>query len=68
MTIPITMEELENWPALKTLSLEELQVRKVLNETLMRMGKHTPDRVKVFKEVNDILLLAIQAHPDTPKS
>jgi hypothetical protein len=58
---------LDKWPALKTLPLAELQARKDLNELIMRSANHPPERVKEFTEINDILLLAINNHPDSPK-
>lgn len=62
-----TLNVLDQYPDLRKVSLEELRARKEFNLLLMRAGKHSPANVKMFNEINDILLLAINERLNTPK-
>lgn len=57
----------EQYPALKDLSLTELHARKAFNSLIMRVGNHTPQRIKEFNEINDILLVVINSRLDQTK-
>ncbi len=57
--------ELDKWPALAGLTLDELHARKKFNSLLMNGAKHTPERVKEFAYINDILLLEINRRLDS---